>query len=337
MSEQKKVLLSGIKPTGRLHLGNFFGAMRQFVDLQEQYNSSIFIANYHALTTQHDAETLMEDALNIAMDYLAVGLDPQKVTLFLQSDVPEVTELTWVFNCLTTVPYLERAHAFKDAKEKGADVNMGTFDYPVLMAADILIQDADIVPVGKDQKQHLEMARDIAEKFNHTFGDTFTLPEPHILEAVETVVGTDGQKMSKSYNNTIPLFGTDEEIQKAVMGVVTDSKAPEDPKDPSDTLFSLYLLLEPADLSEMEVKYKNGGVGYKEMKEKLIEEIIRFIAPMRQRREKLAENTDEVLQVLANGGDIARSRARAKMHEVRKRVGLDSTNILMTNDTNKYE
>ncbi|MCR4330812.1 MAG: tryptophan--tRNA ligase, partial [Patescibacteria group bacterium] len=213
MESEKKVLLSGVKPTGRLHVGNYFGALKQFVDLQDAYQTRVFIANYHALTTVRDVEKLHNDTLDIALDYLAIGLDPQKTIIFRQSDVPEVTELAWVFNCITTVAYLSRAHAFKDAEAKSKEVNVGTFDYPLLMAADILIQDADVVPTGADQKQHIEIARDTAKKFNSIFGDTFKVPEPLILEGVKTVPGTDGRKMSKSYGNTIPLFGTDEEIK----------------------------------------------------------------------------------------------------------------------------
>ena len=204
--ETKKILLSGIKPTGRLHIANYFGAMRQFLEFQDSYESYIFIADYHAMTTVQNRAELMQNSIDVALDYLAIGLDPKKVTLFKQSDVPQVAELSWIFNCITTMPYLMRAHAFKDAEAKDKEINVGLFDYPMLMAADILIQDADIVPVGKDQKQHVEYARDTAQKFNHVYGEAFKLPEPFIIADVETVPGTDGRKMSKSYDNVIPLL-----------------------------------------------------------------------------------------------------------------------------------
>ena len=213
----KKILISGVKPTGRVHIGNYFGAMRQFVDLQNKFESYIFIADYHAMTTVQNREELKQGIIDVALDYLAIGLDPKKVTLFKQSDIPQVAELGWIFNCITTMPYLMRAHAYKDAEAKNKEINVGLFDYPLLMASDILIQDADIVPVGQDQKQHVEYARDTAQKFNRIFGETFKMPEPFILPNVETVIGIDGRKMSKSYDNVIPLFATDEEIKKAVM------------------------------------------------------------------------------------------------------------------------
>ena len=239
----KKRLLSGIKPSGILHIGNYFGAVKQFVDLQDTHESFIFIADFHAITTVQNKEELSKNILNITMDYLACGLDPKKVCLFKQSDLPEVTELTWYFNCITTVPYLERATAYKDAKAKSKEANVGLFDYPILMAADILIQDADMVPVGSDQKQHVEYARDTAQKFNNAFGETFKLPEPLILKEVAVVPGIDGRKMSKSYGNTIPLFGTDEQIRKAIMSIVTDSKSPDEPKNPEEcNIFAIHKL-----------------------------------------------------------------------------------------------
>jgi tryptophanyl-tRNA synthetase len=219
----KKVLVSGIQPSGTIHIGNYFGAIKQFVDMQDKYDTRIFIADLHSITTVQDKDKLKSGTINVLLDYLACGLDPEKVVLFKQSDIPEVTELAWYFNCITTMPYLERATSYKDANQKAKEVTVGLFDYPILMAGDILIQDADIVPVGSDQKQHIEYARDTAQKFNNTFGEIFKLPEAMILDSVAIVPGTDGRKMSKSYGNTIPLFGTDEEIKKAVMGIVTDS------------------------------------------------------------------------------------------------------------------
>jgi len=230
----KKVLLSGVKPTGRPHIGNYFGAMKQFVDLQADYKSYIFIADLHALTTARDPKQLRADTLDLAIDYLAIGLDPEKVVFFKQSDVAEHTELAWIFNCLTTMPFLARAHAFKDAETKNKEVNVGLFDYPLLMAADILLYDTDVVPVGQDQKQHVEITRDTAEKFNFTYGETFKLPEPLIMDEVKTLPGLDGQKMSKSYSNTIPLFADEKEIKRLVMTIKTDSKDVSEPKNPEE-------------------------------------------------------------------------------------------------------
>src|SRR3989338_5334667 len=223
MPNKKKILLSGVKPTGRPHIGNYFGAMKQFVDLQHDYDCYFFIADLHALTLVLNREEMSQAIYDVALDYLAIGLDPAKVTIFKQSDVPAHSELAWIFECITTMPYLMRAHAFKDAEAKDKEINVGTFNYPMLMAADILLYDTDVVPVGQDQNQHVEIARDTAEKFNRIFGETFKLPEPLILAQVAIVPGMDGRKMSKSYGNTIPLFATDEEIEKAVMTIVTDS------------------------------------------------------------------------------------------------------------------
>lgn len=323
----KKVLLSGIKSSGRMHIGNYFGALKQFVEMQGDYESYVFVANYHSMTTVKDAELLKQQTIDIVLDYLAVGLDPEKVHLYLQSDVPEVTELTWVFNCLITVPYLQRAHAYKDAVAKDKEPNAGLFDYPVLMAADILIQDADVVPVGRDQKQHIEYARDIAEKFNMTYGEVFKLPEPVILEEVETIKGLDGRKMSKSYGNTIPLFATDEEIKKAVMSIPTDSKAVEDPKNPEEcNVFYFHKLFAGEKLPEIEKRYREGGLGYKESKEILIESMIDFIKPLREKREELAKNTDYVMNILEKGGNNARARANEKLDAVRKHTGIIKAN-----------
>ena len=275
----KKRLLSGIKPSGIIHIGNYFGAVKQFVDLQDSHESFVFIADFHAITTVQNKDELSKNILNITMDYLACGLDPKKVCLFKQSDLPEVTELTWYFNCITTMPYLERATAYKDAKAKSKEANVGLFDYPMLMAADILIQDADIVPVGSDQKQHVEYARDTAQKFNNIFGETFKLPEPLILKEVAIVPGIGGRKMSKSYGNTIPLFGNDDQIRKAVMSIVTDSKSPEEPKNPEEcNIFAIHkLFLKGEDLENLKMRYLNGGLGYKESKDMLYQEIIYLI------------------------------------------------------------
>lgn len=321
----KKRLLSGIQPSGIIHIGNYFGAIKQFVDLQEKYDSFVFIADLHAITTIQNKEVLSKNILNVAMDYLACGLDPKKVCLFKQSDIPEVAELAWYFNCITTVPYLERATAYKDAHMKAKEINVGLFDYPILMAADILIQDADVVPVGSDQKQHVEYARDTAMKFNNTFGETFKLPEALILKDVAIVPGIDGRKMSKSYGNTIPLFGTDVEIRKAVMGIVTDSKAPADKKNPDEcNIFAIHkLFLKGEELENLRKRYIDGGLGYKESKDVLCEEIISFIKPMREKREYYEKNIDEVKKILKEGGEKAKSNIKDKMQIIRNNVGVN--------------
>ena len=319
----KKTLLSGVKPTGRPHLGNYFGAMKQFVDMQDDYNAHIFIADLHALTSVSNGTEMKQSTIDLALDYLAIGLDPQKMVLFKQSDIPEVTELAWIFSCVTTMPYLMRAHAFKDAEAKNKEVNVGLFNYPVLMAADILLPGAQIVPVGKDQKQHVEIARDIAEKFNRIFGETFVLPEAKIIESVATVPGIDGQKMSKSYKNTIPLFASDEEIKSAVMKIPTDSAGINDAKNPDTSiLFQIHsLVLDEAGKTALREKFEKGGVGYKDLKENLIADLIAFIKPIRERREKLAQNIEEVYKVLENGKQKIRAVIEPKMQEVRLKVG----------------
>lgn len=321
----KKKLLSGIQPSGTIHIGNYFGAIKQFVDLQNDYNSFIFIADLHAITTIQNREDLSKYILEVALDYLACGLDPKKVCLFKQSDITEVAELAWYFNCITTMPYLERATAYKDAHMKAKEVNVGLFDYPILMAADILIQDADVVPVGADQKQHVEYARDTAQKFNNTYGETFKLPEPLILKNVAIVPGIDGRKMSKSYKNTIPLFGTDEEIKKAVMKIVTDSKNPEDKKDPDTcNIFALHkLFLNESDLKVLHDRYIKGGLSYKESKEMLLQEILNLIKPMREKRDMYAKNLDKVRDILNDGAKRAKIIVNEKMKIIRDKVGVN--------------
>lgn len=323
MTHNKKILLSGIQPSGALHIGNYFGALKQFVDLQDKYESFVFVANYHALTTIQDKAVLEKNTLDVVLDYLAVGLDPEKTTLFLQSDVPEVTELTWIFNTLVTVPYLSRAHSYKDKTAKGIEPTMGLFDYPVLMAADILLPGADVVPVGQDQKQHVEYARDIALKFNNTFGETFKLPEPLIMESVAVVPGTDGQKMSKSYNNTIPLFATRQEIEKAVMSIPTDSQPVAAKKDPEkDLVFQFHKLFAGKKLAEIERGYREGGLGYADSKKMLVEEIDAFIGPLREMRTEIARDEKRVRDILREGGKKARARAQEKLYEIRQKVGI---------------
>ncbi|MHB0978005.1 MAG: tryptophan--tRNA ligase [Minisyncoccota bacterium] len=311
----KKILVSGMQPSGALHIGNYFGALKQWVDLQDKYECRFFVANLHAMTTMSDPKKLSEYTRNLVLDYLGAGLDPEKVTIFLQSDIPHVAELAWVFECLVTVPYLSRAHAFKDAEVKKKDVNVGTFNYPILMAADILVHDAGLVPVGSDQKQHVEIAGDVADKFNNAYGETFVRPEPLIIEGVGTIIGTDGQKMSKSYGNTIPLFATDAEIEKAVMGIVTDSGT-----DIPKNVYELHKLFRSED--ELKKVYEENKGKYKVLKEELIKDIKAVINPMRERRAEWEKKSDEVDKIIKEGGERMRKVVHEKMIEVRKKVGL---------------
>lgn len=322
----KKVLVSGIQATGKLHIGNYFGAIKQNIELGNSgdYESYVFIADYHALTTVKNKEELSKNTFDAACAYLALGLDGDKVALFKQSDVQEVHELTWIFDTIVTMPYLMRAHAYKDHEVKSKEVNVGLFNYPVLMASDILMYDADIVPVGQDQKQHVEYARDIAEKFNRTWGEMFRLPKELIVEDVAIIPGIDGEKMSKSKNNTIPLFATDEEIKKAVMSIVSDSKSPEDKKNPDDyVLYKLHkLFLSQEEDAALRKRYEEGGLSYKEAKENLIAAICSFMKPYRDRYDYYQNHKDEVIAILEKGKEKAKRRSSQKMNDVRARVGL---------------
>ena len=311
----KKILLSGVKPTGKVSIANYFGAMKQFVDLANEYESYIFIADYHALNFVQNKKEMQENIIDILLDYLAIGLDPKNVTLFKQSDILEHTELAWIFDTIITVPYLERAHAYKDAVVKGKEVNVGTFNYPMLMAADILLYSPDVVPVGQDQKQHVEYARDTAQKFNRIFGETFKLPKEIIMKDMENIPGLDGRKMSKSYNNTIPLFAEYEEIKKCVMSIVTDS-GEGIPKN----VYAIHKLLRPE--NELQKIYKEKTGKYKELKELLIEDLEKFIAPLRERRKKFAKDIPNALAILKAGGEKAKKIASAKMEEVRQKIGV---------------
>jgi len=313
---EKKRLLSGVKPTGRPHIGNYFGAIKQFVDLQNEYESFVFVADYHALTTAHsqsNPEEIRASIKDVVRSYVAAGIDPEKTILFQQSSVTEHTELAWLFECLTTMPYLMRAHAFKDAEEKNKEISVGTFNYPMLMAADILLYDPDVVPVGKDQQQHVEYARDTAEKFNNLYGPTFKVPKHIILDGVATVPGTDGQKMSKSYDNTIPLFGSKEEIAKAVMGIVTDSNGGR-----PENVYAIHKLFKGE--GELEKLYTEKEGSYKELKEALIEDIEAVVAPMREIYSNISDA--DVDNILARGKELARERAQEKMKMVRKLIGV---------------
>ena len=318
MAEAKKTLVSGIKSTGTLHIGNYFGAMRQFLTLQNTYDCNIFVADLHALTTLQNKEQMQEIIKDTVAGYLAIGLNPEKVTLYKQSDVPEVTELSWILSCLTTMPYLMRAHAFKDAEAKNKEINVGVFNYPLLMAADILIEQASVVPVGADQKQHIEITRDTAQKFNNTFGEVFTLPEALIDEAVQTIPGIDGQKMSKSYGNIIPLFPTEEVLRKAVMGITTDSKGVEEAKNP-DTDHKLF---SQNDLEQLRERYIKGGIGYKESKDILFENMKNMLLPLRVRFEEIRNDPSLIASVLAKGGERARGNAENTIRKVRELVGI---------------
>lgn len=320
----KKTLVSGIQPSGVVHIGNYFGSMKQYVDLQEEYDSYFFIADYHALTTIQDGDTLRDYTMAVLADFLAIGLDPEKATIFRQSAVPERTELTWIFNCLMTTPWLERAHAYKDKVAKGKTPNVGLFDYPILMAADILLPQGEVVPVGEDQRQHLEMAREVARRFNDTYEEIFTEPEALIKEEVAVIPGIDGQKMSKSYGNTIPLFAEKDELKDLVMSIVTDSKHPEEPKDPeADTVFALHKLFTPEPtLSEIRAGYEEGGLGYGESKQQLLQSMENFIAPLREKRATIIKDQDYLESVLNEGGKKARAREQVVMKQVRDVVGL---------------
>ncbi len=311
----KKVLLSGVKPTGRVHIANYFGAMKQFVDLSNEYESYIFIADYHALNFIQNQEEMHQNIIDILLDYLAIGLDPKKVTLFKQSDISEHTELAWIFDTITSMPYLERAHAYKDAKAKNKEINVGTFNYPMLMAADILLYSPDVIPVGQDQKQHVEYARDIAEKFNRLFGETFKLPKEIIIKDMESIPGIDGRKMSKSYENTIPLFAEYEEIQKCVMAIVTDSSG-EIPKN----VYAIHKLLRSED--ELKKIYEEKKGKYKEIKELLIEDMEKFIAPIREKRKELEKDIPKALEILKEGNEKAKQIASKKLEEVKKKIGV---------------
>ena len=320
----KKIVLSGVQPTGKPHIGNYFGAMKQLVELQEDNSLYVFIADYHAMTTVQDPKFLSQQISDLVLDYLAIGLDPEKVILYRQVDIPELTELSWIFSTLVTVPWLERAHAYKDKIERGIEATVGLFTYPVLMAADILLPGANIIPVGRDQIQHVEMAREIARKFNNNYGETFVEPQELVKDDVQTVPGTDGQKMSKSYGNTIPLFGTDTEIKKAIMSIVTDSKDPAEPKDPeSCNVFALHkLITQEPQLSEIKQGYKQGGLGYGDSKKILLENYLAFIAPMCEKRTYYENNPGIVRQILDQGAQKIQKVVRPKMKEIRQKVGL---------------
>ncbi|GBF12101.1 tryptophan--tRNA ligase [Tepidibacillus infernus] len=317
-------ILSGIQPSGKLHLGNYFGMMKRMVDYQENNELYAFIVNYHALTSVFDAKKLQEGTFNAACDFLALGMDPEKSTFWVQSDVPEVTELTWLLSNVTSMGLLERAHAYKDKVAKGIPATHGLFSYPVLMAADILAYGGKRVPVGKDQKQHIEIARDIAERFNATYGETFVLPEEDIEEEIATVPGIDGQKMSKSYGNTIEIFADEETLRKKVMSIVTDTTPVDEPKPiENNTLYEIYsLFLNPAEKEELKDRFLTPGLKYGEVKKELFSMIWEYFRPYREKREGYANDRGEVMNILQKGANKARETASHYVQLARKNVGL---------------
>ena len=317
-------ILTGIQPSGKLHWGNYFGAMRNAFALQEKGEAFLFIANYHAMTTVREGARLKDATRDVALDWLACGLDPDRTVFYRQSDVPEVQELAWFLSCVTPMGLLERCHSYKDKLAHGMDATHGLFAYPVLMAADILIMQSDLVPVGKDQKQHLEVTRDIAIKFNNAYGECFKIPDAYIPDTVATIPGTDGQKMSKSYNNTIQLFEDLKSIKKKIMGIVTDSTPMEAPKEPEgNSIYELYkLFATPEEAAEMAAKFRAGNYGYGHAKKELFAIYERTFAPFRERREKLASDPSYVEDVLKAGAARARAEAAKTMDRVRSAVGL---------------
>ncbi len=317
-------ILSGIQPSGKLHIGNYFGMMKTMISHMENSDLYVFIVDLHALTSVHDRERLATGTLEAAADFLALGLDPDKCTFWVQSDVPEVCELAWVLSTLTPMGLMERCHSYKDKVAKGIDASHGLFSYPVLMAADILLYQADQVPVGKDQKQHLEVARDIAQKFNTTFGETFTVPEPAISTQTATVPGLDGQKMSKSYDNTIPIFMEGKALKKKVMAIATDATPVEDPKDPDTcNLFAMFKLFAPeARVQEVRDLYVNGGAAYGYIKLELLDLISDYYADARKKKAEYLADPEMLRTILRKGGEKAREKAAVTLDLVRDRVGL---------------
>ena len=324
MGDKKKLrVLSGIQPTGELHLGNYFGMMSRMIEYQN--NSDLFccIVNYHALTTIQDKNILKNNTINAAIDFLALGMDPQKSTFWIQSDIPQVAELTWLLSNMTSVGLMERSTSYKDKIDKGLTPHMGLFSYPVLMAADILLYGSNVVPVGKDQKQHLEITRDIAIKFNNTYGEILIVPEPDIEEKTMLVPGVDGQKMSKSYGNTIPIFADDNKLKKIVMSIVTDSAGIDDPKDKDTPLYKLYsLFLNNDEKKILSDRYDTPGLRYGDIKKELLEKIYEHFSPYKKRREYLFNNLDEVYDILNQGRKKATVVASEYIKKTRSAMGI---------------
>jgi tryptophanyl-tRNA synthetase len=317
-------VLSGIQPSGPLHIGNYFGAIRQYLALQRDNDAYYFVANYHALTSVRDAARLRSYTLDVLADLLALGLDPQQATLFVQSDVPETTELAWLLTTVTPMSWLEKCVSYKDKVQQGLPADHGLFAYPVLQAADILLYDADVVPVGQDQKQHLEITRDIAERFNNTYGETFRLPRPFILPQVAVVPGLDGRKMSKSYDNTIEIFDDPKTILKKCKRIVTDSRGVDEPKDPETSqLFQLFKLFASDDeRAEVEARFRSGGLGYGTLKIRLAELIAQYFAEARERRAELVAHPERIAAVRAEAAQRARRTARVVLDRARAACGV---------------
>ncbi|MDB4783014.1 tryptophan--tRNA ligase [Verrucomicrobiales bacterium] len=319
-------ILSGIQPSGRLHVGNFFGMMQPSIRLQEEGEAFYFIADYHSLTTVQDPNALKKHVSNVAIDFLACGLDPNKAVFFKQSDVPEVTELSWLLSTVTPMGFLNRCHSYKEKTERGLEATHGLFAYPVLMAADILIYDSNVVPVGDDQKQHLEVTRDIAIKFNNLYGDVFVIPKPKIREDKARIPGLDGQKMSKSYGNILEIFGEEKATRKKIMSITTDSTPVEDPKDPSNSIIvDLFgLVASDQQLEEMKDDFSKGGVGYGDFKKRLFEAFWEYFGPMREKRKELCQDPQYIENILKDGAARAREAATATLKRARHSCGITS-------------
>ena len=322
-------VLSGIQPSGKLHIGNYFGAIRQHLQLQAEHSCFYFIADYHALTSNPNPADVAENTLDVAMDYIALGLDTEKTVFWRQSDVPEVTELTWLLSCVTPMGLLQRCTSYKDKVAQGLSPNHGLFAYPVLQAADILSFNSNLVPVGADQKQHIEVTRDIAGRFNNTYGEVFTIPEDYIIESVAVVPGVDGQKMSKSYGNTIEIFEPQKSVRKKVMKIVTDSTPVEETKEPEKcNVFALLkLVASEEELAEWENKYRAGGMGYGEAKKRLAELMIEYFEPYRAKRTELENNINHVKEILSDGAKRAKAVATETLAKARNAVGLGAKNV----------
>jgi len=318
-------ILSGIQPSGALHIGNYFGMMKPAIELSFEGEALYFIANYHSMTSLFEREARLKNTLDVALDFLACGLDPARAILFRQSDVPEVTELTWLLTTVTPMGLLERCHSYKDKLARGLSPNHGLFAYPVLMAADILIYDSNVVPVGRDQKQHVEVTRDIAVKYNELYGQTFVLPEPRIRDEVAVIPGSDGQKMSKSYGNTIEIFGDEKALRKKTMGILMDSRSPAEPKPDAEKNIAiqlLKLLAAPEVACDLENRLRAGGLGYGDLKKALFEHYWNYFAPARDRRAELEKHLDHVNQILRAGADRARAIATQVLDRARRHAGI---------------
>jgi len=321
---KKKRILSGLQPSGKLHIGNYFGMMKRMIKYQDENDLFCFIANYHALTTKPDKIQLRSNTFNAVCDFLALGIDPEKSTFWIQSDLPQVTELSWILSSFTTVSMMDRSTSYKDKVAQGINANMGLYSYPILMASDILLYDSEIVPVGKDQKQHLEIARDIASKFNRYFGEVLKLPKPEIEPSNQLIPGIDGQKMSKSYNNIIPIFDDEKNIKNQIMKIKTDTADINSPKNKDSTLFKIYsLFLNSKEQIELASRYDNPGLRYGDIKKELFERIMEYFYPYRLRRDNFQSNPSKVKEILANGASKASAIANRVMERVRKSIGIN--------------